>query len=410
MSVINLETTPSSRTGWILSNGFRPLFTLAALQALLTLAAWLAFWNGWVKPPETMLSSVLWHGHEMLFGFVGAAIGGFLLAAVANWTGRKPVSGLPLLLLALSWLLARTVAFGGGNWPDLFNALGAVSYWLLLAILFGRELVLAGNRRNLKVLVIISMFALLSLAFHLHWLAALDVLHFTLVLVLMLLTLIGGRIIPAFTRNWLNREMAEGARMPAAFGPVDVVSAVLTPLAGVVWVFWPQNSVTVTLLLLAGAVQLFRLTRWYGWQVRAEPLLLVLHVGYAWLGGGLLLLAGASAGAWASSAGLHALTVGGMGGMIMAVASRAALGHTGRPLVAGPVLVLAFVLLHLAALVRVLAALWPSAMMMLILASALLWLLAFGLFAWRYLPILLGPSLSFSARLKAQQGTKPGRQ
>ncbi len=403
MSVINLESTPNSRSGWILSNGFRPMFTLASLQALLALAGWLAFWNGWVHPPAAMLLPLLWHGHEMLFGFVGAAIGGFLLAAVANWTGRKPVAGVSLVWLAVTWLLARAVALVGGDLPDMLNALAAVSYWILLAFLFGRELILAGNRRNLKVLVILGLFALLTLAFHLHWLDALQVLHLTLVLMLMLLTLIGGRITPAFTRNWLKRQAVEDARLPAPFGPLDIAAAVLTPMAGLVWVFRPYSVLAAVLLLLAGGTQLARVWRWRGWQTRSEPLLLVLHIGYAWLGIGLLLLAGSSAGFWSVSAGLHALTVGGMGGMIMAVASRAALGHTGRELSAGPRLVLAFILLHLAALVRVLAAIWPAAMMNLVIVSALCWLLAFALFAWRYLPILLGPSLSFSDRLKAQR-------
>ncbi len=404
MPVINLEQTPGSWHGWILSNAFRPMFTLASLQALLALASWLAFWNGWVNPPVRMLPSLLWHGHEMLFGFVGAAIGGFLLAAVANWTGRRPVAGMPLVWLALAWLLARAVALAGEGWPAAISALASVSYWIVLAFLFGRELILAGNRRNLKVLVILGLFALLTLAFHLHWLDALEVLHLAVVLVLVLLTLIGGRITPAFTRNWLARQSREGARMPAAFGPVDIAAAILTPVAGVSWVFWPNHQVTALLLLLAGGAQLVRLIRWHGWQTRTEPLLLVLHVGYAWLAIGLLLLAGSSTGLWLSSAGLHALTVGAMGGMIMAVASRAALGHTGRELQAGSLLVLAFLALHLAALVRVLAALWPAAMMSLIIVSAVLWLLAFALFAWRYLPILLGPSISFSERLKRQPG------
>lgn len=403
--VMNLERLPSSRMGWILSNGFRPLFTLAAIQALWALGLWLGIWNGWVTPPEAMMQPLLWHGHEMLFGFAGASIGGFLLAAVANWTGRKPVSGWPLVLLVVCWLAARLVALRGGEWPLAVNALAAVSYWLALAFLFGRELIQAGNRRNLKVLMILGMFALLSLAFHLHWLAALDVLHLVLVLVLMLLTLIGGRIIPAFTRNWLNRVNIEGARMPAAFGPVDVAAATLTAVAGIAWVFWPQSTMTAVELLLAGSMQLVRLIRWQGWQTLTEPLLLVLHLSYAWLGLGLLLLAGSALGWWSASAGLHALTVGAMGGMIMGVASRAALGHTGRELEAGLILSAAFVTMQMAALVRVLASLWPAAMMALVMVSGVLWLLAFVLFAWRYLPILLGPSLSFSERLKQQ---KPG--
>lgn len=401
--VINLERLPESRFEWVFSNGFRPMFVLVSLQALLALAAWLGFWAGWLPVPEQLPQPLLWHGHEMLFGFVGAAIGGFLLAAVANWTGRKPVSGAPLVLLALCWLLARIVAFWGGDWPPAVNALGAVAYWLLLAFLFGRELILANNRRNLKVLVIIGAFALLSLAFHLHWLPGLDVLHLSLVLVLVLLTLIGGRITPAFTRNWLKRTSGDESPMPALFGPVDITAAALTPLAGVVWVFWPQQWPAALLLLGAGLAQLTRLVRWRGWLTRSEPLLLVLHLGYGWLAVGLLLLAGSSAGLWLASAGVHALTVGAMGGMIMAVAARAALGHTGRELKAGPLLTLAFITLHLAALVRVGAAVAPAAMMQLIVISGLLWLFAFGCFAWRYLPILLGPSVSFSERLKTQK-------
>jgi uncharacterized protein involved in response to NO len=178
----------------------------------------------------------------------------------------------------------------------------------------------------------------------------------------------------------------------------------MTAVSGVVWVFWPQSMVAAVLLALAGVLQLVRVLRWCGWQTRSEPLLWVMHLGYGWIGIGLLLLAGGSAGLWLSSAGLHALTIGAMGGMIMAVASRAALGHTGRALVSTPILTLAFVSLHLAALARVVAALWPAVMLPLITLSALLWLLAFALFSWRYLPILLGPSVSFSDRLKAGQG------
>jgi uncharacterized protein involved in response to NO len=404
MAVVNLEHTPRNHYEVIFSNGFRPMFTLVALQALLALGGWLAFWNGWLAAPETLGTPLLWHGHEMLFGFVGAAIGGFLLAAVANWTGRRPVHGGALVLLVLCWLLARAVAWLGADWPALFNALAASLYWVVLAILFGRELIASGNRRNLKVLVLIGLFTLFSLAFHLQWLAPLDILHLTLVLVLMLLTLIGGRITPAFTRNWLNRQSPTPERLPAAFGPLDTAAAVMTAISGLVWVFWPQSMAAAVLLALAGGLQLVRVLRWCGWQTRSEPLLWVLHLGYGWIGIGQLLLAGGSVGFWLSSAGLHALTIGAMGGMIMAVASRAALGHTGRALESTPILTLAFVSLHLAALTRIVAALWPAVMPPLITLSALLWLLAFALFSWRYLPILLGPSVSFNDRLKAGQG------
>ena len=404
MAVVNLERTPRNRYELIFSNGFRPMFTLVALQALLVLGGWLAFWNGWLSAPGSLGTPLLWHGHEMLFGFVGAAIGGFLLAAVANWTGRRPVNGAALVVLAGCWLLARAVAWFGADWPPLLNGLLASLYWVVLAVLFGRELIAAGNRRNLKVLGLLGLLALFSLAFHLQWLPPLQVLHLVIVLVVMLLTLIGGRITPAFTRNWLSRQSPAPSRLPAPFGRWDLAAALSTAVSGLAWVFWPQWGGAALLLTLAGCLQLGRVLRWCGWQTRAEPLLWVLHLGYGWIGVGLLLLAGGSAGLWSASAGLHALTIGAMGGMIMAVASRAALGHTGRALVSTPLLTLAFICLHLAALVRVVAALWPALMLPLITLSGLLWLLAFVLFSWRYLPILLGPAVSFSERLKAGQG------
>ena len=166
----------------------------------------------------------------------------------------------------------------------------------------------------------IGLFTLFSLAFHLQWQAPLDILHLTLVLVLMLLTLIGGRITPAFTRNWLNRQSPTPERLPAAFGPLDAAAAVMTAISGLVWVFWPQSMVAAVLLALGGWG-----CSWYGYcagvagRTRSEPLLWVLHLGYGWIGIGQLLLAGGSAGFWLSSAGLHALTIGAMGGMIMAV-------------------------------------------------------------------------------------------
>jgi len=406
--------TPMSEptNGWqrFFSNGFRPLFLVCALQALVMMLVWLLYLGGQgvLNAPESW-GAIAWHGHEMLFGFVGAAVGGFLLAAVSKWTGRPPVGGLPLICLTLLWLAGRAVTWGGVDNGALL-VVANTGYWVLLCVLIGREVLAGGNRRNLVVVAALAVMMLFSLMFQLGWVDRIHLLESQVLMIALLISLIGGRITPAFTRNWLMRRQAAPERMPAGFGAVDKAAVVSSVLATLTWIVQIPALLSGSLLLLAGVAQLVRLARWRGFGSFGEPLLFSLHLGYSWVGLGFILLGLSQFTSGVPvSAGIHALGVGAMAGMILAVAARAALGHTNRELKAGRLMSFAFLTIHLAALVRVLAALLPSLSMMLIMLAGTLWLIAFALFALRYVPILIGPEESLSAALKREKAKMSAR-
>jgi len=378
----------------LFSYGFRPLFLCAALSGPLLVALWIAALSGWLPSFEPALPLVTWHGHEMLFGFVGAAIGGFLLTAVANWTGRPPVAGLRLALLVAAWLAAR-VAFAADLQlgPVVLLVIDA-AYWLLLASFLGRELIAARNRRNYPIAVIVALFFLLVLSFHGDAVLGMQLdsqafaLRAVLALICLLIAVIAGRIVPAFTANWLRARFGTGTAVPAAFGPLDRIAVTGLAAAGVAYAMAPRAEPTAALLMAAGVLQFLRLARWHGHRTFPEPLLLVLHAGYGWLAFGLVLLGtGLLWPALAPGAGLHGIAVGAMAGLIVAVSARAALGHTHRPLTAGPALTMAFGLLQLAALARV-GTDWFGAGWLY--AAAGLWVAAFLPYLWRLAPVLLG--------------------
>lgn len=384
----------------LFSYGFRPLFLCAALSGPLLVALWIAALRGWLPGFAPALPLVTWHGHEMLFGFVGAAIGGFLLTAVANWTRRPPVAGLRLALLVVAWLAARVVFAADPELGPMFLLAIDVAYWLLLALFLGVEVVAARNRRNYPIVVIVALFVVLVVLFHADAVFGAQLgsqavaLRGMLGLVCLLIAVIAGRIVPAFTANWLRARgglgpgLAHGTAVPAAFGPLDGIAVAGLAGAALAYAMAPRSALTGVLLLAAGVLQLLRLARWQGHRTFPEPLLLVLHAGYGWLGLGLVLLgSGVLWPAIAPGAGLHGIAVGAMAGLIVAVSSRAALGHTNRPLRAGPALTTAFVLLQLAALARV-ATDWFGAGWLYVAAG--LWIAAFLVYLGRLAPVLLG--------------------
>lgn len=396
MPIMNLEEKPTSFWGVLFSYAFRPLFLCVALFAMLLIFLWLLLLTGrWV--PVLALPSTYWHAHEMLFGVVSAGVGGFLLTAVATWTQRPPVKGSWLVALAASWLLGRAVIYFSAQLPYVAVAVLDSVYSLLLLFLMSREVIRADNRRNYKVLVMLLLLALGNVVFHwgvmqADWSWVERSLRLAMMLVCVLIALIGGRVTPNFTRNYLLKSKGETALMPVPFNQWDRAVSLLLGTAGISWTIWPVGVLPGALLVLAGIGQWLRVVRWQGWQVREEPLLWVLHLGFIWLGAGLVLL-GLSA--WeliGDSAGLHALGIGAMAGMLVGIAARAALGHTQRPLVAGRVMALAFVLISASALVRVLASLAGVAYLPLLLVAGGLWLIAFALFAWRYVPVLIQPA------------------
>jgi uncharacterized protein involved in response to NO len=375
----------------LFSLAFRPFFLLAASFSVLSLLGWGLHLIQYLPWPETP-SPRLHHGHEMLFGFAGAAIAGFLLTAVATWTQRPAVSGARLAVLCGFWLAARLGAVLPGGAGTLLWALGSALFWLWLTALMAGEVLPARNARNYKVLPLLLAFVAVEAVFFLAGTEQLALreaaLRAGLMLIIGLILLVGGRIIPNFTLNWLkqNRPGIQ-IRMPS-FDQWDLGAVVVTAFFAVGFVLRPLDLFTGWLGLAAGLAQAGRLARWQGWRTGREPLLWILHVGFGWIPVGLALLGLAALGQplWLD-AGLHALTVGAIGTMVLGVMARVALGHTGRLLTAPSGMTLAFVLITLGAALRVFAPAGHPAMMM----SMPLWLAAYALFLIRYTPILLAP-------------------
>jgi uncharacterized protein involved in response to NO len=375
----------------LFSLAFRPLFLLAGLLALLGIAGWWLILAHGIDGPAN-LPPRLRHGHEMLFGFAGAAIAGFLLTAVATWTQRPAVADARLAALCGFWIAARLGAVLPGEAGYLLWALGSGLFWLWLTALMAGEVLPARNTRNYKVPAILAAFVAADSVFFLAGSEQLALkeaaLRAGLMLIIGLIQLVGGRIIPNFTLNWLKQHRPEtGIRIPP-FDHWDFGAVIVTAFFAAAFVLRPQELFTGWLGLAAGLAQAGRLIRWQGWRTGREPLLWILHVGYVWIPVGLVLLGLAALGQplWLD-AGLHALTVGAIGTLVLGVMARVALGHTGRPLVATPDMALAFVLITVGAALRVFTPAGHPAMLW----SLPLWLAAYALFLFRYTPILLAP-------------------
>jgi uncharacterized protein involved in response to NO len=369
----------------LFSLGFRPFFLLGAAWAALAVPLWLgSFMHGGAFTRA-------WHIHEMLFGFLAAVIAGFLTTAVPNWTGRPAISGGPLAALVALWLAGRLAML----FPGVLAA-GVDSLFLIVfAAWTWREVLGARNWRNIPVCLLVSLFALANLLFHLTRAGGLGVgERAALAAAVVLIALIGGRIVPSFTRNWLRARGA--ASLPPEPGRFDQLTLGLTGLAGALWTAAPEHPLAGAALAAAGAANLLRVARWGGWRTRAEPLMTILHVGYVWLGLGLALLGAAVLTPLVPrTAGVHALTAGAVGVMTLAVMTRVSRGHTGRPLTADRESVGVYLAINLAAATRVLAPFWPAAQTALLTASVILWMLAYGGFVAAYAPML------FRARLAA---------
>jgi uncharacterized protein involved in response to NO len=376
----------------LFSYAFRPFFLLVGIHAILVISAWGLHLSGVSIWPNALPAAVR-HGHEMIFGFAGAAIAGFLLTAVATWTGRSPVAGLPLTILCATWIAARIGAFLPAFFGSVLWALASLLFWAGLLVLMAREVIAVRNVRNYKVPGLLFAFLVTEAYFFLT--ASGDAsgqemaLRIGLCLVIGMILLVGGRIIPSFTQNWLRLNRPELAVSLPPFDRFDATAVAVSVLFALGFIFWPRSAGTGVLGIAASALQFARLFRWRGWLAAPEPLLWILHVGYAWIPIGLVLL-GASMlfdqpGLWDS--GLHALGYGAIGTMILGVAARVALGHTGRPLRAFPSMTLAFGMMTLGTFFRLFAL--PGGLFMW--ASVALWFAAYLLFLLRYFPILLMP-------------------
>lgn len=387
-----MEALRNYRGPSVLCYGFRPFFLAAALWAVLAMICWLAMLTGMASLPMRF-DPVTWHAHEFLFGYLAAVIAGFVLTAVPNWTGRLPVMGGRLAVLVLLWLAGRVVMALSRAlaWPVVL----AVDLALVLALVFflAREIIRGRNWRNLPVVVLVLSYgagnALFHVEAHLSGIAFDDAgMRLGLAAALMLIALIGGRIIPSFTRNWLS---ARGARrLPHGFQRADILVLALTALTLLTFVIRPENAVLRWIMLSCGTAHLWRMSRWCGGQVLGEPLLWVLHLAYGFLAFGFLAEGLAQFGLLSIPAARHVWLAGAIGMMTLAVMCRATLGHTGYPLQAGAGTTAIFLSLLVSILLRVISGLpWvPVAALHL---SALLWIIGFAGFALLYGPKLLRP-------------------
>ncbi len=395
-------TTPRPMPA-LLMNGFRPFFLAAALWAAVALGIWMAALTVGAAPP-TRFDPLAWHIHAMLFGFVLAAAAGFLLTAIPNWTGRLPVRGPMLALLAGLWLAGRIACLISARLPMGVAAAIDVAFPLVLMAVMGREIVLGRNWRNLPMVAPMALFALADLLSHLQaegfsipaglgW-------RLGLAAAIILISVVGGRIIPSFTTNWLSRRKA--ARLPVPFNAFDRLALAVLHSGLIAWALFPTSRIAGLLLVAAGLIHLVRLARWRGWTTLAEPLLTVLHLGYGWLAAGAALLGLSVLGAGIPlPAAIHALTAGAIGTMILAVMTRATRGHSGRDLVADPATRLIYVAVTGAALARVAAA-FLGGMTVLDLAAGL-WIAAYLLFVVWYGPMLWRSRRPPSAPLSIRQ-------
>lgn len=374
----------------ILQYGFRPFFFLAALYAGLAIPAWLWIYAAGGSLPGPF-AGLEWHVHEMLFGYLAAVITGFVLTAVPNWTGRLPLSGWPLAGLVALWLAGRAAcALLPVPW---LAAAVDLAFPVVLALALWREIIAGRNWKNLPVAAMITLFGAANALHHAGNLglapAGLGP-RLALAVVAMLIALIGGRIVPSFTRNWLVKD--GNARLPAVFGRLDKAALVATAVAMSLWVTVPESIVTGIAQIVAGALLAARMLRWRGHRTVNEPILLILHVGYLWLAVALLLLGASTLGqAIPTSAAIHALTAGAIGTMTLAVMTRAGLGHTGREIVADRYVVVIYLAVTLGAALRVAAPFAGGLYLHVLACGGAFWSAAFLLFAVRYVPILWGP-------------------
>lgn len=374
---------------------FRPFFLAASVWSVLALALWIfALTQGLTLPSR--FAPLDWHVHEMLFGFIPAAIAGFLLTAIPNWTGRAPVRGQPLIGLVLLWVAGRIACFTSALLPVWFGVAVDSAFLLALCLVVGREIVLAGNRRNLIMPVPIAVLLIANLLTHLEALGAGVPAgigrRLGITAVIFLISVIAGRIIPAFTRNWLSVRKAQ--KLPAASGRFDLLAIASLALGLLGWVFFPTAIASGAILLAAAALNTWRLARWRGLATASEPLLAILHVGYLWIAIGAGLLGASIVGDHVPEpAAIHALTAGAMGTMVLAVMSRVSLGHTGRNLHADVITTMAYAAITLATLTRIAAACLPSFYLPLISLSGVLWIASFLIFAGYYGPMLVSPRI-----------------
>ena len=392
MSFIHLVEPHRANGGWpILALGFRPFFLLAAIMAAAGVPLWLLIYQGSLEPVST-LPPTIWHGHEMVFGFAAAVIAGFLLTAVTNWTGGRTATGAELGALAVLWIAGRfgLVVPGVPAWL----AIGLdVAFLPVLAIVLAIPLLATGNRRNVMFPIVLTVLGIINLAIHLGAIGLIDWdpsrgLRIAIDLILLMIGVLGGRVIPSFTKNALPHAKVNPCPKASVLALLSIAALAIAEMAT------DNATISGSAALAAGIVNALRMRGWGTLATLRTPILWILHAGYAWLAAGLILRGAAElTGLIPLDAGIHALTIGAIGSMIIGMMSRVALGHTGRSIAPAALTIAAYWLVNAAALLRVVFALtWDDTLRPVsLMGSGALWSLAFAFFFVVYWPILSRP-------------------
>jgi uncharacterized protein involved in response to NO len=396
----------SARTydGWpLFSYGFRPFFLLGSVYAGLAILLWLPVFMGELSLVSAFIPRD-WHVHEMLYGFLPAVITGFLFTAIPNWTGRLPLRGRPLMFLVALWAAGRACVTFSAYTGWLAAMLVDIAFLLLVAAAAAREIIAGKKWNNLSIVVLLLVLLGGNVAFHLeaHFRGAAEFsIRIGIAVVVLLISLVGGRIIPSFTRNWLVRE--NPGRLPIPFARFDMLTIAVSAIALVLWILSPAGTGTGVALAVAGVMHLVRLGRWAGDRTGRERLLLILHVGYAFVPLGFLLNACSALGIVPAGAGVHAWMAGAAGVMTLAVMSRASLGHTGQLLTASAATQGIYIAIVVAALARICAVVEPAHSVPFLYVAAFAWAAAYLGFAACYGPKLIGFEKSSTQLLGTKQ-------
>ncbi len=369
--------------------GFRPFFFSGALFSVISIGLWGAFYAGLgIAPPAFLLDPVSWHAHEMIYGFGMAMVAGFLLTAVANWTGGAPARQIHLAGLCALWVLGRIVMGVDLGLPAWSVITLEALFIPALAVSLAIPLLRSWNKRNFVFLTLLSVLFACDLWFLLS--GNLSALHAALMMILIMVSLIGGRIIPAFTVAALRRRGIQTFQTDQK--KMDM-AALLSLLAVTLCLVFANGTILLGLAAaLSCIIHAVRMRHYHTLRALADPLLWILHAGYAWLVAGLALLALAGFGLFETRAVIHALTAGCIGSMTLGMICRVTLGHTGRELKTGALTTLSFYAVQTAAAMRVFGPLLaPEHTGGWIIYSALLWALCFAAYLAVYSGMLFGP-------------------
>ncbi len=401
-----MKTTSQQRRVYkgpiIFSLGFRPFFFGAGLWAAVAMTLWVFFLAAGLDVPSR-LSGVDWHLHEFVFGYSSAVIAGFLLTAVPNWTGRMPVMGWRVAALAGLWLAGRLALLFSAYLPPLLAPLVDLSFIAVLALIIAREILASNNWRNLKVLIILALIGIANGVFHYeaYTTAGFDGygIRAGVALIIMLIMVVGGRIIPSFTRNWLMRQPK--GHLPAPMGGFDKATMAVSAAALLLWVAFPESIATRPMAAVAGVLNLARLARWAGHRTFKEPLLAILHIGFFFIPYGFLTIAaGELLSGWSRASQIpHAFTAGAIGLVTLSMLTRTSLGHSGRPLAATKTVTAIYALVLLGVLTRIAGEFLPDVEPLLH-AAATFWIMGFGLFAVSFVPVFFKPRVQKTPNLR----------